>query len=376
MSRADRRTLDLSVGQPDYSTPEHVKAAGIGAIRQNITRYTPQPGFQDLRKAIAGKFLSENGFEVQPEQVVVTCGAKYSLYETFQCTINTGDEVVLLSPYWSTYRDQIEAAGGVPVPVPVDQHDGFEPDVDRVAAAVTSATRAIVINSPCNPTGSVFAKKNLLALAELARSQEFLIISDETYERIVYDGLEHHSIASLAPDLADRIITVNSVSKTHAMTGWRIGYAAMSLEFSQKVAKLQSCSTSGPCSISQRAALAAITGTQAHVAEMVADYTQRRDFLLNRLAEIESLSCSRPQGTFYLFIDISRLIGTSIRSQPVTGADSFTRALNDEAGIRVLSGSHCGSDRHIRLSFATCMKDLEEAMDRLVRVLDDRTDSA
>ena len=262
-------------------------------------------------------------------------------------------------------RNVANAAGGVPVPVDCDPGTGFQPDIERLEAAVTDATRMLVVNSPCNPTGSVFGRETLLALADLARRHDLLLVSDETYEHIIYDGHTHHSLATLAPDLADRLVTINSVSKAHSMTGWRIGYAAMPPDLADKVTYLQAHSTSGPCAVAQRAALTALTGDQSHVAVMVADYARRRDLLLDRLAGIEQLTCHKPQGTFYLFLDVTRVIGTTVAGHAVRDADGFTAMLSEAAGVRVASGSTCGTDRHVRLSFAASPAVLDEAIDRI-----------
>ena len=363
--------IDLAKGQPDYPTPEHIKEAGRQAITDNFTRYTPQPGFDDLREAVAGKFADENGFRVSPDRVVVSCGAKHTLYNVFQCALAKGDEVIIPSPYWFAYCEQVRMAGGVPVPVSCDEAAGFQPDVAAIAAAATDATRMIVINSPCNPTGAVFEEATLRKLADLACRRNLLIVSDETYERIVYDDRRHHSIAALAPEVAARTITVNSVSKTHSMTGWRFGYAAMPAAMAEKVTSLQSYVTSGPCAIAQRAALTALTGPQDHVAEMVAEYALRRDDLLDRLAKLGSFSCHRPRGTFYLFVDVSSLVGSQIRGRDIGDAADLAELLRDEAGVQVSPGTLFGSGRHIRLSFAASRADLQEGVERIAGVLNE-----
>lgn len=359
------RTIDLGVGQPDFPTPDHIKRAGQEAITDGYTKYTPQPGFLDLREAIAHKFNTENAIDLSPEQVVVSCGAKHSLYNVFQCALEPGDEVIILSPHWFAYTEQVRFAGGVPVLVPTDERDGFHPDLAAVRAAVTERSKAIVLNSPCNPTGAVLGADTLAALAELAMEHDLLIVADEVYETIVFDGRRHISIASLSPEVAARTVTVNSVSKTHAMTGWRIGYAGLPIALAERVTLLQSQSTSGPCAIAQRAALAALTGDQQHVRTMLDAYAGRRASVLERLNRIKALSCARPEGTFYVFADLSALIGKSIRSRVVTDSEAFAAILLEKAGVRVTPGTSFGADRHIRISFAASLEDLGEGMDRL-----------
>jgi aspartate aminotransferase len=363
------RIVDLGIGQPDYPTPDHLKQAGCQAIADNFTCYTPQPGFEDLRRAVAAKFQSENGITVPAEQVVVSCGAKHSLYNIFQCALREGDEVIILSPYWMAYPEQVKLAGGTPVVVPTDPQRQFQPNIDALAAAITPRTVALVINSPCNPTGAVFEKHLLGQIAELACRHNLLVISDEVYEHFVYDGGGHVSIASLGKDIAARTATVNSISKTHSMTGWRIGYAALPLELAQKVTLLQSLSTSGPNAIGQRAALAALTGSQAHVGAMATDYQKRRDFLAEHLCRLPGLSSHRPAGAFYFFADVSGLLGRDLDGRRMRSASDVTDVLLKSARIKVLDGTAFGSNRHIRLSFAASMADLADSAVRLERLL-------
>jgi len=323
--------IKLSVGEPDFPTPEHVKDAARQAIRDNITRYTPQPGFDDLR-----------------------------------------DEVLVFLPYWFATLEQVRRAGGRAVLLPTRPEDDFQPDLGAIRAAVTGATRAIVINSPCNPTGAVYSRQLLEGIAALAVQHDFLVISDEVYEHILFDGAEHVSIASLGPEVAARTVTVNSVSKTHAMTGWRIGYAAMPVALAEKVTLLQSVSTSGPCAIAQRAALAALAGDQSHVPKMAAAYAQRRAHVLNRVSRIDGFSCRAPRGTFYLFVDISGLIGKAIKGETVKDADGFVDIVRRRANVLLLSGSGFGAPTHFRLSFAAPLDTLQEAMARIERLLEER----
>jgi len=369
MGEPSDRIIDIGIGQPNFPTPDHIKAAAKRAIDENVTGYTPQPGFQDLRRAVAGKFQSENGVVVSPDQVVVSCGGKHSLYNVIQCLVEPGDEVILLRPYWFANPPQVRYAGGRPVLVATQGEEGFHPDVEAIRAAVTDATKAIVINTPCNPTGAVYGLEALRQLADLAVERDLLVIADEVYERIVFDGAEHVSIAGLNAEIASRTITVNSVSKTHAMTGWRIGYAALPRRLAETVTTLQMYSTSGPCAIAQRAALAALTESQAHVEAMVAAYAGRRRYLLDRLAGLDGLTCLPPEGTFYAFVRISELCGRTIRGRRISGSADFEALLLAEAGVKVVACEGFGDDRHVRISFAAGMEALEEGMDRIERLV-------
>jgi aspartate aminotransferase len=361
--------VDLSVGQPDFPTPDAIKAAGKRAIDENYTRYTPQPGFQDLREAIVRKFERENGFRVSPEQVVVSCGAKHSLFNAIHLIVRPGDEVIVLTPHWYAYPIQVRHAGGRPVLVATRQEDGFQPRIDAVRAAVTPATRGMILNTPCNPTGAVYDRQRLSALAELAVEHDLWVISDEVYETIVFDGSRHVSIASLGEPIARRTITVNSVSKTHSMTGWRIGYAAMPAQIAAAATELQSFSTSGPCAISQRAALAALTEEPAHVEAMRLEYANRRRYVLQRLVALPELRFSMPQGTFYLFLNISAFCGRSLAGRTINGSEDFAKVLLETAGVKVIPGLSFGSDQHVRLSFATSMETIDEGMNRIERLI-------
>jgi aspartate aminotransferase len=361
--------VDLSVGQPDFPTPDAIKAAAKRAIDENYTRYTPQPGFQDLRVAVARKFEHENGFRVSPEQVVVSCGAKHSLYNAIHCLVRPGDEAIILSPYWYAYPLQVQRAGGRPVLVATREEDAFQPQIDAVRAAVTRATRVMILNSPCNPTGAVYDRQRLSELADLAVERNLWVISDEVYETIIFDGAQHVSIASLNDRIGRRTITVNSVSKTHSMTGWRIGYAAMPLEIAAAATELQSYSTSGPCAISQRAALAALTVESVHVEAMRLEYTKRRRYVLQRLASLPQLGCCAPQGTFYVFLNISAFCSRTHGGRHIGGSEDFVRILLEMAGVKVTAGLGFGSDLHVRLSFAASMEAIDEGMSRIERFL-------
>ena len=357
--------INLGVGEPDFHTSEHVKEAGSLAIRDNITKYVPQPGFRELREAVAEKFNEENGLSVSADQIVVSYGAKHALFNLFQVLLKPGDEVIILSPHWSVYPVQVEFAKGVPVFVELDEADGYQPDADVIGRACTSKTRALIINSPCNPTGAVFSRQALEAVAELACRRDFLIVTDEVYESILFDGAQHHSIAGFGKDVAGRTVTINSVSKTHAMTGWRVGYGAYPLELAERVTYLQSMSTSGVSGILQHAALRALRQNGNAVAGMIGEYDKRRRYLLDRFEGLGTMSCTKPLGTFYLFVNIKGLIGSHLGGELVSGSRAFCDGLLRDKDVIVSSGEEYGSHRHFRLSFAASMEQLAEAMDRI-----------
>ncbi len=357
--------VDIGKGEPDFHTPDHIKQAAHEAIETNFTKYTPQPGIEPLREAIAAKFERENGIRVSAGDVVVSCGGKHSVEQAIRATVGPGDEVIIFTPHWFAYPAQVRMAGATPVLVPLDKDNGYLPDVRDVQKALTPNTRLLIINSPANPTGSVFPEDLISGLAALALERDLLVLSDEVYECFVYDGAEHVSIASLGPDIARRTITVNSVSKTHAMTGWRIGYAALPLGFAERIVNIQKNSTSAPCAVSQRAALAALTGTQEHVDRMVAAYAARRRVLLDLLKDIPRLVWTVPAGAFYCFVSIEAWLGETRGGRQIDSADAFANALLETEGVRVVPATEFGSDRHIRLSFAVSEADLREGLSRL-----------
>ncbi|MBI2431963.1 MAG: pyridoxal phosphate-dependent aminotransferase [Candidatus Hydrogenedentes bacterium] len=361
--------VDIGKGEPDFHTPDHIKRAAHEAIDANFTKYTPQPGIDALREAVAAKFEGENGIRVSPADVVVSCGGKHSVEQAIRATIGPGDEAVILTPHWFAYPHQVHLAGGRPVLVPLDETHGYAVNATAVRRAITPKTRLLIINSPANPTGAVFSRVQLTELAALAVEHGLLVLSDEVYERLVYEGAEHVSIASLDDDIASRTITVNSVSKTHAMTGWRIGYAALPDNLARRVTGIQQNSTSAPCAISQRAALAALTGTQEHVERMVAAYAARRNLLLRLLKDIPEFSSTVPAGTFYCFVNMAAWIGRVLNKREIRGADDFAAVLLDAARVRVVPATEFGSEKHIRLSFAVSEEALQEGLGRVKSLL-------
>lgn len=352
--------VSFGAGEPDFDTPEPVREAGVRAIRDGHTHYTPGPGLPELREAIARKLLRENGVHADVPNIVVSCGAKQAVFNALMALCDPGDEVILLAPYWMTYKDQVVLAGGVPVVVHTRAESGFVPDMDAIRAAVTPKTKAIVINSPTNPTGGVFPRSTLKEIAALALRQNLYIISDEIYEKHVYDGAEHVSIASLGREIADRTVTVGGFSKSHAMTGWRLGYSVSNREIASSISKIQDQVTSNACSISQYAALAAFEESEADVDAMVLEFSDRRNVLLRAIAEIPGVRCHCPLGAFYLFPDVSEAIRGKLESD-VALAEYLLR----EHKVACVPGSVFEGPGHIRLTYALSSEQILEGAKRI-----------
>ncbi|MFH1380680.1 MAG: pyridoxal phosphate-dependent aminotransferase [Candidatus Omnitrophota bacterium] len=352
--------IGFGAGEPDFDTPETIKCAAIKAIESGFTKYTPASGTLELKKAVCEKFKKDNNINYEPDEVAISCGAKHSLYNIFNILCDVGDEVIIIAPYWLSYTEMVSLAGAKPRIVKAEEKNDFIVDPGIIEKNITRRTKAIVINSPSNPTGAVYDKNVLKEIAKLAISKDLLIISDEIYEKLIYDGVESVSIASFGKKFKDRTITVNGVSKTYSMTGWRIGYSAGPKDFIKKISALQSHSTSNPTSISQVAAIEALSGPQSEVEKMVCEFAKRRDYMVERIAEMKGISCSKPKGAFYLFCNISQ-----------TGLDSttFVKRLLEEALVACVPGIAFGSDKHVRLSFATSMKNITMGLDRMEKWL-------
>ena len=354
-----KKVINLAAGEPDFDTPPAVKAAAIQAIQEGFTKYTPTTGMPELKAAIAATLSKDQGLTYKPDQIAVTCGAKHALYNIFQVLVQEGDEVLVPSPYWVSYPEMIRLAGAAPVEIKTKPEDRFRVDASSIARACTPKTRCLILNSPSNPTGAVLDEPRLKEIAEVVKSKGLWVVSDEIYGRLVY-GVAHRSIAALSPALCERTLVVDGVSKAYAMTGWRIGYVAGPAEGGEATSRLQDHSTSNPASISQRAALAALTGDQAPVRQMVAEFSKRRDFLIERLAAIPKLSAVKPDGAFYCFVDVS---ATGLKSTP------FVEQLLDKEQVAVIPGAGFGWDTHVRISFATGMQEIKEGLDKIERFI-------
>jgi len=360
------RVIDFGVGEPDFDTPQTVKEAGITAIREGWTKYTPPAGLEELKQAVIEKLKRDQGLTYQSNQILISCGAKHSLYNIAQALFDDGDEVLIPAPYWVSYPEQVRLQGATPVILPTEESDGFCPSPAALARALTPRTKAVILNSPCNPTGAVYPKPLLEELGRVLLDHHCVIISDEIYEYFVYDGAAHWSLASLVPDLVGRTIIVNGVSKSYAMTGWRIGYAAGPAPIIQAMSAIQSQSTSNPASISQKAAIAALRSGGAFVAEMVAAFDQRRRAMADGLRLPPGVSCALPEGGFYLFPRINALFGrVTPAGQPIRTSAELAAYLLEAAHVAVVPGSAFGAEGFLRLSYALPIEQIRSGLDQL-----------
>ncbi len=360
--------INLSVGEPDFPTPENVKNAAIRAINDNKTLYTINAGIVELRKAISDKLKNDNGLDYSIDEIIVSNGAKHSLFNVIQVIVNEGDEVIVPAPYWVSYPNMVSLAGGKSVVIDSDESTGFRITAEQLKNAISSKTKALILCNPSNPTGAAYPKEELEALLEVIRAHDFYIVVDEIYEKLVYDNFAFTSFPSLAPDLRERIILVNGVSKAYAMTGWRIGYTAAPKEIIAGINKIQSHSTSNASSISQYAALEALVGPQDAVENMRIHFEKRRDYFYSAIDEIPGFNCPKPEGAFYLFPNVSGLFGKSYNDRVINNSFDLAMFLIDEALVATVPGSAFGAEGYLRLSYATSMENLEEAVKRIKEV--------
>lgn len=357
--------IGFGAGEPDFDTPEHIKNAAIAAIKDNFTRYTPTPGIMDLRQAAADRLKADCGVSYEPTQIVVASGAKHSLYIALRTLVNPGDEVILPAPYWVSYRELIEMVGGVPVIVTAGEAENFKLTAAKLEAAITPKTKAIILNNPSNPTGMMYSREDLIALTDICVRHDLYIIADEIYYRLVYDGAVFTSIPSLSPEVKEHTILVNGVSKSYAMTGWRIGYAAANGKIAKVMSNYLSHSTSAPCSIAQKAAVAALCGPQEGIRAMQAAFQERRDYLVSRMNRIPGVSCIKPQGAFYVMMNIRPLVGTTLHGVKIESADDFADALLKFGLVAVVPCGGFGAPDFVRWSYATSMENIKAGLDRL-----------
>ncbi len=356
--------ITLSAGEPDFDTPKHIADAAVEAIRAGFTKYTPSSGIPDLKKAVCDKFRRDNGLEYAPSQVIVNCGAKHSDFLAIFVLVGPGDEVIVPSPYWVSYPDMVTLAGGTPVIVEGAPENDLKITPEQLRRAITPRTKLVVLNSPSNPTGMIYSEAELRELAKVVVEAGIYVLSDEIYEKLVYDGNRHVSIGSLSDDIFRQTITVNGVSKVYSMTGWRIGYTAGPEHIIKAMDAVQSQETSNATSISQKAALAGLTGSEDLVHEMLAEYDRRRIYMVNRLNAMKDVSCLMPQGAFYAFPDVSGVYGRSFKGNPIAGSAELCDYLLKEHRIAIIPGIGFGADRHVRLSYAVSMANIEKALDR------------
>jgi len=357
--------IDFSSGEPDFDTPEPVKAAAEAAIRSGFTKYTPSSGTDELRAAIAEKLLVEQGLRYEKAQILVSCGAKHSLYNLAEALLEAGDEVIIPVPYWVSYSDQVLLNDATPVLLSTREEEGYTIHADELERCITPRTKAIIVNSPCNPTGATYDRATLERIAAIAIRRDIVIVSDEIYEKVLYDGVRHVSIASLGPDVAARTVVINGVSKAYAMTGWRIGFAAGPKHLLTAMANIQSQSTSNPCSISQKAAVAALRLGGSFTEKMVAEFDQRRRVMVERLNAMPGVRCSMPTGAFYAFPNVQGVLGRQGPGGTVKTPTDLANYLLHDARVAVVPGEPFGSSHHLRMSYATGMDIICRGMDRL-----------
>ncbi|MFH1753020.1 MAG: pyridoxal phosphate-dependent aminotransferase [Candidatus Omnitrophota bacterium] len=363
MKKAGIDIVSFGAGEPDFDTPDHIKASAIKAIHDGFTKYTPASGTPELKEAIVKKLLRDNGLTYDPTNIIVSCGAKHTLYNIFQAISDSADEVLIPSPYWLSYPEMVYLASAKPVFIKTKEEDLFKIRPVDLKKAITDRTKALILNSPSNPTGTVYDDKELQEIADIAVSKNILIVSDEIYEKLIYGGGKHTSIASIGEKIKSLTLLVNGVSKSYSMTGWRIGYMAGNAKVVSAIDNIQSHSTSNPTSISQKAALEAITGDQSSIGHMKKEFESRRDYMVERLNKIPGFCATLPQGAFYTFCNIKE-----------TGCDSIEIAnkLLDEAKVALVPGKPFGSNDHVRLSFATSAAEIEKGLDRIEKWVQER----
>ncbi|WP_297990726.1 pyridoxal phosphate-dependent aminotransferase [Anoxybacillus sp.] len=369
LKEAGHDVIGLGAGEPDFNTPEHIMEAAVRAMHDGHTKYTPSGGLATLKQEIIKKFQRDQQLDYKPSEIIVCVGAKHALYTLFQVILDEGDEVIIPTPYWVSYPEQVKLAGGVPVYVEGLEENEFKITPQQLEQAMTDRTKAVIINSPSNPTGVIYTKEELQALGEVCLAHDVLIVSDEIYEKLIYGGHEHISIAQLSPDLKKQTIIINGVSKSHSMTGWRIGYAAGDADVIRAMTDLASHSTSNPTSIAQYAAVAAYSGPQEPVEQMRQAFEERLNIIYNRLIQIPGFSCVKPQGAFYLFPNAKE-------AATMTGyesVDAFVEALLEEAKVALVPGSGFGAPNNVRLSYATSLDLLHEALDRIDTFMKEKT---
>lgn len=361
--------ISFGAGEPDFDTPQNIKAAAIRAIEDGFTKYTPVGGTDELKDAIIKKFQRDNGITYKRSEVIASCGGKHSFYNLAQAIFDVGDEVIIPAPYWVSYPPIVALAGATPIIVDTQEENGFKLSINDLKKVITPKTKALILNSPSNPTGGAYTKEDLEKIAEIALSYNFFVISDEIYEKIVYDGFKFVSIASLGEAIKKKTIIVHGVAKTYAMTGWRIGYTAGPEEIISAMSNLQSQSTSNPTSIAQKASVEALGGPQEEVQRMVNAFEERRNYIVDRLNRIPGVSCFKPLGAFYVFPNFSSYYGKSYQGRKITNSTELADYFLEVARVAVVPGIEFGADPFERLSYATSMEEIKEGIDRIEEAL-------
>ncbi len=363
--------IGFGAGEPDFDTPDEIKAAGIAAIEQNVTRYTPAAGTVELRKAVCERMQADCGLSYKPNQVVATSGAKHAVYLALRALVNPGDEVILPAPYWVSYYELIKMVGGVPVVVTATEAEHFKLTPEKLAAAITPKTKCLILNNPSNPTGMMYGEEELKGIADVVVKNDLYVISDEIYYGLVYDGKPFVSFASLSPEVWERTILINGVSKSYAMTGWRIGYACANDQVAKVMANYVSHSTGSASAISQKASVTALTAPQEKIEEMRQAFEARRNYIVERMNAIPGVSCIRPEGAFYVMMNLEQLIGKTIHGVTITNDDVFADAFLKYGLVAVVPGSGFGAPNFVRWSYATSLDNIKEGLNRLEKFLAD-----
>lgn len=369
MKAEGKDVVGFGVGEPDFPTPEHIKQAGIEAIENNHTRYTPAAGLLTLREAACYRLYEDFGLRYQPNEIVVASGAKHSIYIALMTLCNPGDEVIIAAPYWVSYSEMVKQAGAVPVIVSAEEAHDFKITAAQLEAAITDKTKAFMLNSPSNPTGMVYTREELVQIAEVCTRHNLYVIADEIYCNLVYDGIEFVSFASLSEDIRARTILVNGVSKSYAMTGWRIGYTASNAALAKVMSSYVSHSTAAPCTISQEAAIMALRGPQEDMQFMRRAFAQRRDHLVERMNRVEGVSCIKPQGAFYVMMNMKRFLGATMYGKKIESADDFAQLFLEKGLVATVPCTAFAAPGFIRWSYATSIAEIDKGLDRLEEFL-------
>lgn len=357
--------IGFGAGEPDFNTPDHIKAAAEQAIKNNVTRYTPASGTPALKKAICDRMLADCGVAYKPSQVVVSSGAKHCVYLALRTLVDPGDEVILPAPYWVSYLELIQMVGGSPVVVTTEESAQFKMTPEQLRAAITPKTKAVILNNPSNPTGMVYSREELAALAQICVEEDVYIIADEIYYCLVYDGVEFTSIASISEEVKEHTILINGVSKAYAMTGWRIGYCLANEQIAKVMSNYVSHSTGSPCAVSQAASEVALSGPQEMVETMRKAFERRRNYIVERMNSIEGVSCINPEGAFYVMMNIEKLLGRTIHGEVINSSDDFSTAFLKHGLVATVPCSGFGAPNFVRWSYATSIENIKRGLDRL-----------
>ncbi|WP_147566449.1 pyridoxal phosphate-dependent aminotransferase [Clostridium tyrobutyricum] len=361
--------VGFGAGEPDFNTPQYIQEAALDAMKNGFTKYTPAAGIADLRQEIVNKFKKDNNLDYGIDQVIVSTGAKQCISNVLSAILNPGDEVLISVPYWVSYPELVKLADGVPVFVSTKEENGFKYTIENLEKSVTTKTKAIIINSPNNPTGSVYTKEELSNIGEFAKKKDIIIISDEIYEKLIYNNNLHISIASISEDAYNRTIVINGMSKTYAMTGWRLGYAAGNSKIIKLMSNIQSHTTGNANSISQYASLCALKHDSSDIESMIKEFDNRRKYMISRIEDIEGITALKPQGAFYVMINLSKLFGKKFDGIEINDSLGFSSALLEKEKVAVIPGSGFGVDNYIRLSYATSMENIKEGLNRIEKFI-------